>query len=289
MRKLLYSSLDLISPLFKRTFKKKLRVLAYHDVTDQKIFDKQMAFLKENYSVISIDDLKKHLYHGGSLPDYPLLITFDDGDYSVFERGIPILYRYNLPSCLFIVTKLIGTKTDFWWNRARAGHDDLNIDSPSTNEVINHLKNVSNKERLEALEKYPKTEKAQLAIEQLKILKSKGMDIANHSHTHPMFDKCSKEELQYELDQSKLFFESVEFKNFDVFAYPNGNRDENSEEILKNNKVKMAFLFDHKVNKKSINPLRISRIRIDSDTDFSEFKVKISGLHSEIYRYSKEL
>lgn len=108
------------------------------------------------------------------------------------------------------------------------------------------------------------------------------MIIANHSHTHPMFDQCNSDELKYELQKSTEVLESMDYQA-KVFAYPNGNFDPTAEQELIKEGVKMAFLFAHKLNEKNINPLRIFRIRVDSDTNLKEFKVKVSGLHSFIY------
>ena len=75
----------------------------------------------------------------------------------------------------------------------------------------------------------------------------------------------------------------MEFEHGDIFAYPNGNYDGRVEEVLVENKIAMTFLFDHKINNSNIHPLRISRIKVDSDNDLHEFKVKISGFHPFLY------
>ena len=52
---------------------------------------------------------------------------------------------------------------------------------------------------------------------------------------------------------------------------------------LKNLGMELIFLFDHKVNKKNLDPYNISRIRVDSDMTIEELKAKVSGLHPIIH------
>jgi hypothetical protein len=64
------------------------------------------------------------------------------------------------------------------------------------------------------------------------------------------------------------------------FAFPNGNYDRRQEFLLEEAEISLAFLFDHKLNKKRIHPLRVSRIRVNTYDPMPEFKVRLSGLHS---------
>ncbi len=141
---------------------------------------------------------------------------------------------------------------------------------------------MPNSERVAYLNKLDPIFSRQLTTDDIFKMQSEKMFIGNHTHTHPMVDKCSSKELNDDLKLSKASFEKWRLPGAEIFAYPNGNWDKISEEILKNNGVKMAFLFDHKLNKKDINPMRISRIRVNSDTELNEFKVKVSGFHSKL-------
>ena len=62
---------------------------------------------------------------------------------------------------------------------------------------------------------------ARMTLDDLRKLQELGMDIASHSHTHPNLTALSREELYYELLESKRILESlgVEVK---TFVYPYG-------------------------------------------------------------------
>ncbi len=101
----------------KITFSKNygLRVLAYHDLNDASIFEDHLRFLvSSGYNIIDINSLKNHLFNNEKLPLNSVLITFDDGDVSVLDLGLPILQKYDLPSVMFVITGLIDSDNTFW-------------------------------------------------------------------------------------------------------------------------------------------------------------------------------
>ncbi len=280
MRNIYYQTLSLFSFIINYVFRNRLRVLAYHDVKNIETFTKQIGYLKSNYNIISINELKKHCLEKSPLPKRPLLLTFDDGDISVLKNGLSVLKNYNCSACVFIITELINTDLDFWWDRIYKNDKINNKKFSESLEKVSQLKQMSNRERIEALKKYPITNKEQLSTGELHYLIENNIFIGNHSHTHPMFDKCTVSEIQWELNNSRECFDKLNIDGFNIFAYPNGNYDENSEKVLKEHNITLAFLFDHKINSQEINPMRISRIRTNSDMSLNELKVKVSGLHS---------
>lgn len=282
-RKVFYFILKLFSPVFYFAYRHRLRVLAYHDVTDPVLFLKQVSYLQKKYNVISVDQLKAALIANKKLPKYSILITFDDGDYSVLEKGLPILEKFKFPAILFIITELIGTSKNFWWENVKKVYRTNKNSSKELRKKLCQLKNISNKKRVKELERFEIGTKKQLSIEDLKELNDHKILIANHSHSHPMFNKCTKEEICIELKNSSIFFKKLGFGDYGIFAYPNGNYDEESERLINKNNINLAFIFDHKINKRNIHPLRISRIRINSDTPMSEYISKVSGLHPFLY------
>lgn len=283
MRSAIFSSLNLLHPLFKRINRNRLRVLAYHTIPDQKKFERQLKYLEKEYNIISIDDLLNSLQGRGTLPEHPLLITFDDGDYSVYEKGLPALKKFNVPSCLFIITGLINTTQDVWIKKVEAREMNAGKSYFEARKEVRRLKLLENRERLKEIENCPEVEKRQLSGKEIFELKDAGMFIGNHTHTHPMLDRCTSAEVQKELNESQRVFHDLGLNGFDIFAYPNGNEDPSTKEVLEQNHMKLVFLFDHKINPEKINPLYISRIKVDTDTEIDEFKSKVSGIHPFLF------
>ncbi len=286
MRNIFYRILSWFTIPFIGFSKKKLRVLAYHTVNDEVSFEKQLIYISKNFNVISSDDLKQHLLQNKALPEKALLITFDDGDISVLEKGLPVLKKYNLPAVLFVITELINTSKPFWWYEMEQLLDKKTADSK-----VWEVKKMTNTERLAYMDEIrslseSQIKQRQLTTKELKLLHSSNITVANHSHTHPMFDKSTVEELESEMNMAHDYLKENGFA-YEMFAYPNGNYDLTAEKVLSEKGIEYAFLFDHLINDRKINPLRISRIRVNAEDNLYEFKAKVSGLHSLIMNLTK--
>ncbi len=259
-----------------------LHVLAYHTICDRINFEEQLLYIKKNYSIISVDQLRQFLFENIKLPKKPLLITLDDGDLSVYDNALPIFKKHNTPAIVFVITDLINTHKPFWWNEIKyyLGSKEGNIKAWEVKNWSNNKREVYlNNLRKSSLK--PELKFQQLAISQLQEMQDAGIVIANHSHTHPMYDKCTKEELVKEIELSTFKLREFGFTP-DIFAYPNGNYSLMAEEILKKHDITATFLFDHKINKGIINPLRISRLKINDNTPLWKLKLILSGWHSRI-------
>jgi|GEM_PF-2647205 peptidoglycan/xylan/chitin deacetylase (PgdA/CDA1 family) len=281
MRKNYYRILSFFSVFPKFILRDRVRILAFHDVKDKTKFEKLINYLNRNYNVISMEDFKRHVLENVPLPKYSLLITFDDGDISVLENGLPVLKKYNCPATVFIITDYINKNIDFWFKNIRNEESVRNKNGFEIESLMKQLKELPNKNRLEYIKNYKNNFKRQLTVQELKKMEREKIFLANHTHTHPMINRCNVEEIESELLNSKAFFDSYDISGgYEIFAYPNGNYDAESENVLRENGINLAFLFDHKICKKEIHPYRISRLRVNSDLDISEIKVKVSGLHS---------
>jgi poly-beta-1,6-N-acetyl-D-glucosamine N-deacetylase len=282
-RQFFYKILVSGQSLFKWKNRKAIRVLAYHGISDVSLFEKQIKYLRKNYHIISIHDLEDFIYYQKPLPAYSVLLTFDDGDISLYTYGLPIFKKYNIPAVIFIITGLIGTNSPFWWNLVRDYYGNKG-EHQNGRATINKLKTIPNNERVSVLEKIkeemPDYYQAQFTVEHMQEMIENNVVLANHSHSHPMFDKITEEEFTYELKQAREFYNQMKIEGYPWFAFPNGNNDVGREKLLKEMGITLAFLFDHKLNKSHIHPYRISRIRVNAYDALSEFKVRVSGLHS---------
>ncbi len=92
-------------------------ILNYHQVTDThysaltmhpKAFHTQMKYLKNNgYHPITTKQLDDYLTKGMSLPDKPVLITFDDGYEDNYKYAYPILKEFNFPATIYMIGEAI--------------------------------------------------------------------------------------------------------------------------------------------------------------------------------------
>jgi len=246
----------------------KLYVMAYHEVKNVNKFLQHLKLYKERN----------------------VILTFDDGDVSFYKNVFPIVREFKIPTILFIITSLIDTSKPFWWDEVK-----YHLGEIEGEKKVWDLKKISNKSReafikkLKESSKRSKLEVCQLTSEQLREMQSSGIVIGNHTHTHPLLDMCIPSEIKNELLESKEFFEKNNLSGFDLFAYPNGNHNNKVESIIRDEGIKYAFLFDHRINKGEKNPLKISRLRVNDSTSIWKLYLIMSGIHSNILPIRKKI
>ncbi|WP_162126257.1 polysaccharide deacetylase family protein [Flavobacterium phycosphaerae] len=245
------------------------KILTYHDFENVSNFEKQLQIISR-------------------LPK--VLVTTDDGDLSFYTNAFPLLVKYNIPAILFIIPSLIGTNQPFWWNEVYHY-----LGKAAGSEKIKELKSIPNQERVDYLNQLrnnaekPLLKQQQLTVEQIHEMQNKGIVIANHSFTHPMFDQCTEAEIRSELQNTRAFFEENKLNGYSFFAYPNGSHNAVSEKVLKEEGIEYAFLFDHKISHGKRNPLRISRLSLNDYTPIWKFKLILSGWHSKLLPITKSI
>jgi peptidoglycan/xylan/chitin deacetylase (PgdA/CDA1 family) len=69
-------------------------------------FEAQLRYLvKTGYQPITLRDLVYHLTLGTSLPERPIILTFDDGYEDNYTNAYPLLKKYGFVGTFFIVTE----------------------------------------------------------------------------------------------------------------------------------------------------------------------------------------
>ena len=129
-------------------------ILLYHHIGNSKgsdryyvseeKFQKQMKFLQElGYRTITIKRLADVLSHGGYLPQRPVILSFDDGNMSVYKKAYPVMAQYGFAGAVYIVANRLKAK-DFMHKRELSELVDSGWEVGShsmthTNLVQNHL------------------------------------------------------------------------------------------------------------------------------------------------------
>lgn len=77
-------------------------------------FERQLKYLIDiGYTFISLDDLSDALLRNRTLPDKPVVLTFDDGYRDFYTDAFPILKRYGIKSVNYIVPAFIGKDQNY--------------------------------------------------------------------------------------------------------------------------------------------------------------------------------
>ncbi|MBO5478865.1 MAG: polysaccharide deacetylase family protein [Clostridia bacterium] len=90
-------------------------IIMYHSVLKSRsgsyivhpdTLEKDLAYIKEKgYTSITMTDLINYVYCDTSLPEKPIIITFDDGHYNNLGYAVPLLKKYDMKAVISIVGK----------------------------------------------------------------------------------------------------------------------------------------------------------------------------------------
>ena len=123
-------------------------VLNYHQVNDRdenlmtvspKEFAEQMAWLEENgYRTITASELADALEGKGTLPEKPVLITFDDGYIDNYECAFPILRKHNMKAIVFLIPDYVGAYPNYltWGNIREMQAGGMEFGSHTLNHIV---------------------------------------------------------------------------------------------------------------------------------------------------------
>jgi peptidoglycan/xylan/chitin deacetylase (PgdA/CDA1 family) len=266
-------------------------ILAYHGIDDAEQFARHVDLLVNEKRPVSEREMIDAIAERRSLPHRAALITFDDGDWSVYEHALPILRERGIPAVVFVIAGLTGTDRPFWWREVGElldrGARTPGIASDPT-EAVRQLKGMRNERRTEILIALRRSvdfvvTQRQLGRLELLELESAGVAVGNHTFSHPCLDRCSDDAVTEEIVRAHDSLLDIGIAP-STFAYPNGNVDPRAARVLNELGYEAAFLFDHRIGKlPAADRFRISRIRVDSTTSVNRLRIMLSGLHPALH------
>jgi peptidoglycan/xylan/chitin deacetylase (PgdA/CDA1 family) len=221
-------------------------IITYHKISDNKEFGlttvsqsqfaEQMDYLSSNgYKPICFNQLNSNR----SLPEKPVIITFDDGYESVYQNAVPIMDSFGFKSVVFIVTSYLG-KLNRW-------------EAVSFQRQFRHL-----------------------SKDQILKLRDRGHEIGSHGKMHTYLPKLDNMALREEIGGSKADLEDILEEEIISFCYPYGRFTERVLSFVENAGYQYATS-NPKINNGNLNLLSLTRRSIYSTDSLTSFKAKISS------------
>lgn len=281
------------------------------------MFERQVRFLRDNYSIVSGDDLVDAIGGDRPLPDKACLITFDDGWADNYSIAWPILRRLGLTGVIFLATDYIGTGRRFWYARLRdlasrswveirhfwaASNDGSELSKCLREFAIAHAQCSANAFNglVERLKQFPVSE-VDVAIEgtqarivgfsadrsrgpamldwsQVNEMSSHGIGFGAHGTSHAIFTRISEEDLRREVVGSKRALEQHLGREVKLIAYPNGDYDARTLKIATDAGIRAGFTCISGVNSDLERPLELRRIGMREESG-----VGLSGRFSPLF------
>lgn len=269
-------------------------------------FEKQIQYLSQNYSCISMDDL----HQNKSWEKFPVCITFDDGYKDNVDYALPILKKYQVPATIYFVSDYLHGKCTMWWYEILEILDKktflkfkwenqryfFNTTIPQKKlETYKALRRIIMNLRPEKLEVFldllreGKDAKnyAELVIDKnlLKtISQEKLITIGAHTCSHPVLATLDEDEIEKEIVQSKKILEDIIQKEIHHFAYPYGDHNSaGTREYKLASKLGFKTIvttncFPLKFN--SCDMAALPRITMKNRTAPTHIKAKVNGWNS---------
>ena len=229
----------------------KLTILMYHKIDElaegvrhpgnfvrPDRFEQQMdALLDWGYHTIDFDDWMA--FRDGrrsTLPEKPLIVTFDDG-YTCFDRHAwPILRSLGLSATVFLVASQIG---------------GMNAWDPD--------------ERQETL----------LGADRIKALQSEGVSFGSHSYSHLPLARISPEQALEELSRSHVELGELLGRRVDVVAYPFSNQNAVVRDLARQAGYRCAVRGKGRMNWRRTDPFGLRRIKVEHDMSVDDLQRRL--------------
>ncbi len=276
---------SVVSELGGRLVNPSLRTLSFHTVDNPRAFDRQMAWLAQNFTPVNSEAVARSMKERSPLPARAVWVTFDDGSPTVVDHGLSILRRYEIPATMFVCPGLIESGESFWWDialaatrtqLAEAGDRDLGQGQPA----VDMLKRMPDDERRHILAQLPDPApetRRQLELDDVQRWIDAGHTVGNHSWDHPCLDMASEEEQLRQFESAHVWLVNHVEQWCPIFAYPNGNWSPVIEPRLMDLGYQLAVLHDHRMSSLANGPLRVSRLHTESEDDLSRFRSVVAG------------
>lgn len=227
-------------------------ILLYHRVIDlqedthllavnPKNFRAQIAYLQDQFHVISLDDLTTSLQKG-IVPKNSLVITFDDGYGDNYTYAKPILEQLQVPATIFVATGNLGRDEEFWWDALSR----LPIDRKKQEELHARFKQMSPARVRSSLQRlssqfssqvpvhgYPRPGYRAMNSKELRAMASSGLiTFGAHTHSHIQLAHQTKAVQRKEILTSKSILEKILKREVKHFSYPFGTKDDYNQESI---------------------------------------------------------
>lgn len=280
-------------------------MIVAHDV-----FERQMQYIKENYKVISIDEIDNYFSESKNHNKNAAVVTFDDGYEDNYKYAFPILKRYSIPAIIYVPTLFINGVASLWWDDLACLFEktkkkkirmvykkewyNFSLKSDACKKkTFYHLSNIlkySNKHEIDDLLNYlsnllevHNADKPSyfLSWKQIEEMSKYNILFGAHTHSHSNVVLLDKKKLNEEIIKPKQIIEQHINKKVKWFSYPYGEKGDFNKESIDvlrkagyTNSVTMLQGF---VNKKD-DLFMMRRIGIGGNDSDEIFQLKLSGL-----------
>lgn len=247
-------------------------------------FVQHLNYFKQNFDVVSQDEIFKMYREGYKPKKKTVTITFDDGYENNYLHAYPLLKQFNFPATMYIISQCVEDDNLITWydyiDFVKSDLDvrkiDVNVLQKEKLTTISELKNLIKTLNIEQrrmlfaeigkqvdinsyISRYPREYWKLMNRQQLKELSDSGIiEIAAHSQNHPNLGEIKIEDAKQEVTKCKAELENVIQKEVRSIAFPDGSYTEEVKKVCLEAGYKNLLAVDYRcksdANDKNILP-----------------------------------
>jgi peptidoglycan/xylan/chitin deacetylase (PgdA/CDA1 family) len=273
------------------------------------MFRRQMAFLREAYDIVTLDDALSDAPSPDAKPR--AVITFDDGDVGLHTHLLPFLADAGIPVTVYVATGQIESGRCHWFDRVMnalqstgplaidleeqgLGRWVFNAERGERNwllisellEKLKHMQPPAREHAVEAIlaqsgevERPHFTPLAPMTIAQLQELaRSPWVTIGAHTHCHSLLDRIPLDQAIESITTSQRLLREWTGQEVRHFAYPNGNHTRELEGAVAGARFATATTVEAGLWDKGTRPFAIPRVSVGRYEDMDRFKLRLIGI-----------
>ena len=206
-------------------------------------FKRQIEYLKESYSIVSLDEMADYIENSRKSPRKSVAITFDDGYQDCYLHAYPYLRKNNLPATVFVSTAYVGKEWPF--EPYRSIHR-FRLRMLTWNEIEEMSKN--------------------------------NIDIGAHTATHLDLREADLKTARNEILESKMQIEKHVEKAVKHFSFPKGSCSQKTVDLVKSLGFESAMggYPSSQEGRKPSNGFVLHRVQVDSSVSLILFKARLT-------------
>lgn len=227
-------------------------------------FIEEIQYIKINYQILSMNEVVTQIQAGQGFDRPTVAITFDDGYLDNYSLAYPVLKKNGVPATIYLTTSLIGTDERTWTDQIEYallattnnqfsmpelfGAQVMDIQTQQERrqvciqlgEALKMLPDLRRKEILQNIlfalgmnGNNPSESRPRMMLnwDEVREMSHNGITFGSHSHTHPILSRMTLQDAYEDILISKRTIEEQLGCEVRHFAYPNGRKEDFSEEL----------------------------------------------------------
>jgi len=262
----------------RRTRLPGVAVLCYHGVREDRLapgsipfqylhiqastFESHCRVIRGSCDPISLDDWRAAIDGRATLPDRPVLITFDDGYRSMLTLGAPILEKYRLPAVVFVCTGPMVSRRRLWFDDVAERDGEDAVEAWKSRDYQAWCAECASTSALDEGDPRALMTPAELGT----LARAGGIEIGGHTVQHPILARAPASRQRQEIEENLRSIQQWTGRPVRTFAYPNGQPglDYNADTmaILREAGIDIAFTTRYDFARPDEPPLERSRFLV---------------------------